>query len=103
MWNLSTKDVQQDLPPALSSDTRCLTCDDELRYYNFPFSAYICGTCEVYWPLQHALEGRPGRCEDSVRCVSDYRGEPNSALSRRCTLRTGHDSLGHVGQDGTQW
>lgn len=66
MWNASAQDGLSVDPPALATSTSCPTCGDDLRYYGFPFSCYVCRECGAYWPLQHALEARSGILDDSA-------------------------------------
>lgn len=68
MWNASAQDGPSVEPPPLSSSACCPTCGDHLKYHGFPFSSYVCRDCGAYWPLQHALEEKPGILDDSVDC-----------------------------------
>lgn len=66
MWNASAQDGLSVEPPPLATSASCPTCGNDLRYYVFPFSCYLCRECGAYWPLQRALERKPGIQDDSV-------------------------------------
>lgn len=66
MWNASAQDGLSVEPPPLTSSGWCPTCGNHLKYHGFPFSCYVCRDCAAYWPLQHALERKPGILDDAA-------------------------------------
>lgn len=81
MWNVSARQDLPAAPPVLVSPAWCPNCGDDLCYYVFPFSCYLCRGCSAYWPLQHALEGKPGFFDDSARCSEDCSADASDIVT----------------------
>lgn len=80
MRNVSARSGLPAAPPALVNSAWCTTCEDDLCYFGYPFSCYLCRRCGAYWPLQCALTGEPGFFDDSAELPGDCGSAPDEVV-----------------------